>query len=256
MVSSHGWDIPTGQIEEYLESCREFVSSDEKFEHFKRDPRYTRILEHSGYKYMGDKFYGKIKEKYPKLLDDYEIFKVNDSKGFPEIYEWDGLNTSVSTLRYVKTLGEIVENFGNLDGMKIVEIGGGYGGQCLTISRRYKFSDYIIYDLPDVCRLIEKYLEGSGVGQFETKCEVDPLEECDLIVSNYAFSECVPETQDRYFEIMKRSKRGFVTINAFSALSKRKNSDLILMFKKTFPDLIYRDEGYEYPSFVLSWGNA
>lgn len=247
------WLIGQTTRDNYVQACKDAVSSDIFFDNFKKDPRYTEILEHSGYKYMGDVFFNEINTKYPHLLGVYENFKKNDLYGNPEKYTWDGLETSPGTLRYVKTLGEIEKKIGNLNGMNVVEIGGGYGGQCLVLSQYFDMKSYKIYDLEEAGLLAKKYLN-----KFNIELEIGDLYkdcgEVDLVISNYAFSECSANIQDEYIEkVIKKSKHGFVTINAFMPSLERNNDVLIKMFGELFGQVECQRENYQHPNYVITW---
>jgi len=52
----------------------------------------------------------------------------------------------------------MIELFGLLDDAKIVEIGGGYGGQCKIIYDCFEPISYLMIDLGELLKLQEKYL--------------------------------------------------------------------------------------------------
>jgi len=132
-------------------------------------------------------------------------------------YEEFGISISPSTLRYVKVLADILNLYPPLHLADIVEIGGGYGGQCMTIKSYINVKSYTIIDLPEVLALTKKYLERQNVTDV-TFIECDNVEskEYDLCISNYAFTEIDREYQDLYAEkIIKNSKHGYITCNYF-----------------------------------------
>ena len=106
--------------------------------------------------------------------------------------------------------------FRNLDGQRIVEIGGGYGGQCFVIHSGARPASYTLVDLPEPLKLQRRYLEALGVKgvTFAVPSELDPSEEYDLVVSNYAFSECRGDAQEDYLTtVLRPASRGYVTCN-------------------------------------------
>ena len=126
---------------------------------------------------------------------------------------------SPTTLRYIKILTDLKKFFGSLDDMNIVEIGCGYGGQSKIICDVYDVKSYTYIDLPDVVKLIEKYTNRISVNtdkKFIASNEVDEkIEgEYDLVISNYAFTECIPSVQKKYIDlVLNNSKRGYITCN-------------------------------------------
>jgi hypothetical protein len=96
---------------------------------------------------------------------------------------------------------------------KIVEIGGGYGGQCQIIQTAFEVQCYEIVDLPEVWTLQKKYLSKFNV--LVSKLPENPIYwEWDLCISNYALSEIKEPLQRNYVKgICKNSTNGYVTAN-------------------------------------------
>ena len=61
-------------------------------------------------------------------------------------------------------------------------------------------------DLPEPLALQRRYVEALGVEGviFAVPRELDPIAEYDLVVSNYAFSECRGDAQDHYLATVLR----------------------------------------------------
>lgn len=193
------WMIKDKILEQYLTACKEANIND-----FKRDLRLTRIFEHCseavGYKYLRN-----VIKDNAQLLD---IEFTNDLYGNPVIHDYETIKASASTLQYIGVLSNIIKEFGSLNGKRIVEIGGGYGGQCRTILDIYKPDCYHIIDLPEVCELQMRYLEGLPV-----ECFTEPTrQKYDLVISNYAISE-IPDNSEYMEQIIAKSKHGYLTCN-------------------------------------------
>ena len=198
----------------YRNTCQRAADEDSLFTNFKRDPGYIGVLEHLG-KCTGIPYLKIIKDQTPELLQQIEVFRQNDTLGNPrrDFYEDIGL-ISTTTIRYIKVASDLITLFDSLDGKSIVEIGGGYGGQCFILSQLFKFEKYTIIDLPEALALTKKYLDKHGV----TNVEFIPFDQSvkdqafDLVISNYAFNECKPEMQRKYMrEILANSSAGYIT---------------------------------------------
>jgi hypothetical protein len=138
-------------------------------------PEYTKILEHTtehyGHEYiklMFDEFDREV------LLLDWTKLKENDSIGNPNIVNFSELNPylilndchySPSTIYYIyrglHIIKHLLKNAG--DNTNILEIGGGYGGQCKLLldmcnMLNIKINSYGIIDLSDSSKLQRKYL--------------------------------------------------------------------------------------------------
>ena len=207
----------------YRLACLEAAHNEESFSIFKQDSRYKEILEHTDYK-TGLLYLEEIKEN-TKLLESIRSFSVNDKLGNPEVFMFPGIGLfSPSTLRYVKVYADLVKRFRNLSHLKITEIGGGYGGQCLIIHQHANPKSYRIFDLPEPLLLTQRYLMKSKAEKTDLCTLEKPIVlsqssalESDLLISNYAFSEIDSQIQKIYLEkVIINSKKGYMTMNSIS----------------------------------------
>jgi putative sugar O-methyltransferase len=204
----------------YRDVCRMAYEDDNLFEGFKSDDIYKEILEHTSPE-QGKKYYDEIEKFNPHLLEDDNIEKAikNDMIGNPIKVFYENLYISPSTLRYLKVVSDLINLYGSLDNMDIVEIGVGYGGQALIICNFFNIKSYTLVDIDEVLKLSEKYLEYHDPEtelKFYNQFQL-PDKEYDLVISNYAFSECTKQTQDIYTKkILNMSKRGYMTNNNIS----------------------------------------
>lgn len=203
----------TGVAKKYSEFCL-LASKDEAiFSKFRRNPIFCQVMEHFT-RDQGEKFYNTIKREHKELFKYFSHFRSSENYGGPIVYNYGGILLSPSTLRYIKVFSTIVDCIGELEGLKIIEIGGGYGGQCKIIKDIYNV-DYYFVDLPEVNELAKKYLGKLGINDI-TFYDYKNIkkQEYDLVISNHAFSELNREIQDYYNNmIIKNSKRGFFTCN-------------------------------------------
>ncbi len=189
------WIVKGQQLESYLQACRDAVAN---ITTFKQDERLHAIFEHCP-KYIADEYYQVIPE--PLLNKGW----TNDFYGSPKLHNYGQKKYSTSTLQYIGVLANLINHFGSLNGLRIVEIGGGYGGQCRTIYDMFTPECYHIIDLPEVCELQKKYCQAS--------CFTEPTgQQYDLVISNYALSEIV--NNSLYIEqVVKKSEHGYITCN-------------------------------------------
>ena len=126
---------------------------------FKSNPNYTYILEHVS-KNQGEE-YLKCILSLTKITTD-EIIKfcaLNDAIGNPKKEKYDNLIISVSptSLRYIFHSHLILTYMKKINNLKvdIIELGGGYGGLCLSLyhfSHKYgiHINSYKICDLSNI----------------------------------------------------------------------------------------------------------
>jgi putative sugar O-methyltransferase len=205
-------------LEVYKQFCKSAAENDEIFKIFRSHKKYTRMLEHVSYD-LGQEYLNVIKDKNPHLLNLIHKFKENDKYGSPQVYDYDVATISPTTLRYIKVLSDIIDLFGNLENKNIIEMGGGYGGQCRVISCLFNYKSYTIVDLPEVCPLINRYLTTSNVTNANAIALSDLSEnhKYDLFISNYAFTELPISLQLEYIDkVINKSEHGYITCNFLS----------------------------------------
>jgi len=202
----------------YLEICRGAVKDARLFNNFKNQKEYVKVLEHVTYE-QGLAYLNYIKSNFPYILDFMEKIAENDKIGNPRKFWYKEIDMFMSptTLRYSKVLVDLIENFGRLDGLDIVEIGCGYGGQCAVIHDFSIPASYTLVDLPDVLLLAEKFLKKRGIEKVILNIPQEVgAKKYDLCISNYAFTELTRDYQQLYNEkIIQKSRMGYMTCNYF-----------------------------------------
>jgi putative sugar O-methyltransferase len=203
-------------IQNYLKVCQNAILNKNVYDNFKNNRSYTKILEHVGFD-CGQDYLNEVKEHFPFLLRFISKFITNDKIGNPVVFNYEDIGFAVSptTLRYVKILGDLMNFFGGLDNLNIVEIGGGYGGQCKIIYDIAKPKSYTIIDLPEVLPLVSKYLKEFDINDVILKNPRDRFEKnYDLFISNYSFTELIREEQEYYNKnIIQKSACGYMICN-------------------------------------------
>lgn len=199
---------------QYENFCYQAATDEALFQKFKGHETYRSVLEHVSYE-IGKECLQIIQEQTPEFFNLMNIFRQTDSIGAPYTYYYPKAGQfSPTTLRYIKVASDLKVLFGSeLDQANIVEIGGGFGGQCKIISDLYTFKSYTIIDLPGPLALTRKFLESQGVKNviYKPFNETISTESFDLAISNYAYTECTPEMQDKYCqEVLSRSTRGYM----------------------------------------------
>jgi hypothetical protein len=186
------------------------------FSQFRREPACIGMMEHVSYE-QGWQLLQIIKTRYPHLAPYLSAIAAEDvvGKPIPAYYPSVGW-ISPTTLRYVKIAGDLQAIFKYLHPLKIIEIGGGYGGQCKILHDIWGFDHYTLIDLKACLPLIEKYLSQFGISAISCISTHGPLS-CDLLISNHAFSEIDREEQLLYLnQIIKHAPRGYITYNQIS----------------------------------------
>ncbi len=210
------WTLQDSAVVPYLSACRAAAQGSDFFKGFKSHPAYRHVLEHVSYE-EGQQYLDEVEIDYKDKLDE---IKENDALGTPVTCSYKGVGTiSPTTVRYLKNTSDIVNKFGtSFD--SIVEIGGGYGGLCKVMSSFVEFENYLLIDLEECNMLSRKYLSNFDLPTMSYQAEeiVDVEDNFDLLVSNYALSECNRETQMMYIErFVKKSDKFYLMHNNFHA---------------------------------------
>lgn len=245
----------------YIRAVKEAIHDYSTFTKFKRDPRYTAILEHASIQ-QGQECFDIIQTESPNFIQRIDDFKVNDIEGGATTHNYERIGEiSPSTLRYLKVASDIKKIFGEINFNKIAEVGIGYGGQLLINDKVLNFNEYHLFDLPPVLELASKYLEChilNNCYRTYTLNQHDALVEYDLSISNYAFSELPSKLQIKYIEkIFSRSKKGYLTMNSGLPNSAFQGDKLTLLdLQSLLPKFeIIAEKPLTHPgNYIIVWG--
>lgn len=218
------WLVKGEILDNYLTACKEA-----DFNTFKNDWRLRPIFEHTK-KYIACSYIDLVRKNNSHLLS---VKWTNDTIGDPTLQDINGWYGSNATAQYVGVLSNLIDLYKSLDGLDILEIGGGYGGQALCILDIFSPKSYTILDLPEVNELQYKVL-----GDQVTLTSTIPKKKYDLVISNYALSE-IPD-QEPYQKLLKRCKHGYITCNT---------EFVNLDWAHRSPDV----DGERPTNFILTW---
>lgn len=243
------WILDNYNEQGYLKTCKAASENDDAFSDFRNNTFFGLIVENSPLK-SGREYYDCIQKKYPWLISLMDNFISSDKYGNPKTYKIGDWVISPSTMRYIKTLGDLVKAFGHpyLDNKRIAEIGPGYGGLCKIIHDVYEPSVYCLYDQTEPLLLQQRFLREFGVQPrlMPTKLGT-PKIEFDLCIAMYSWSELTHDHQIEYMNnVMKKSKNLYIMLNYDMEFSYN-------LIKESFPEenitdynLFYDDNNMEY----------
>jgi putative sugar O-methyltransferase len=244
----------------YVTSVMKAVGDPNIFRRFKSQKDYQLILEHVS-KADGMSYLSILQDRSDNFLQkSLSSILIDDSLGSPIKYEYPGYNIALSptTLRYIKVASDIFQYFGS-GFNSVAEIGCGYGGQCIVNDELLDVKKTILFDLPPVNLLIEKYIESFLLnGSYTTKTlNTAPDRTYDLVVSNYAFSELPKPLQLIYVKkVLSRSSRGYLTMNSGRGGHWDQNKLSVDELREFLPDFRVIDE---IPltaerNYIIVWG--
>ena len=219
MSTYKGWEAEEQIAVDYLETCRSAVADDAVFAKFKSLQGYKNILEHVTPRQGAEYLQTALEMSEEAFLDNLESFKENDTVGSPDTFSYPETGKiSPTTIRYIKNVFEMATLIEDAPISRVVEVGGGYGGLCKTLSVVCDFDEYILVDLPEAVAVQEKYLK--NFPELYAKCkfiscdDVEEVKDVDLFISNYALSECDYDTQVNYYDkLVANSKFAYIIYN-------------------------------------------
>lgn len=137
---------------------------------------------------QGVKFLDYIREYYPDLLVHLDKFRQNDSIGNPIVFNYGTIGFfSPTTLYYIKTAGDLRKEFGDLSKKHIVEIGGGYGGQCKILNDLGGFASYTLVDSAEANALSQKVLSHFGIQNVRYVDQLPLDQNTDILIWHSTF---------------------------------------------------------------------
>lgn len=214
----------------YEQLCQSASENEKDFAHFRRHPDYAAAVENVSAGH-GSEYLNVILRNYHDLEAYCERFLEADAYGDPVVHQYGGAwKFSPTTLRSIKIAADLRREFKDLSSMHIVEIGGGCGGLCKILSDLVGFASYTLIDLPACNVLSRKYLERLGIQNvhFADATNLSELDEYDLVISSYAFSEFDRATQLLYVEkVIKPTPRGYI-VGKFTSSGPRFTVDELM----------------------------
>jgi hypothetical protein len=150
-ASSISEDLP------YLQICKLALEDVLTFNTFKSNIEYRAVLEHCSFD-QGNEYLDLLDKNSSAFMKLASIAKSDFGKPLRYTYKKLG-RISPTQIRYAKIAQDLELLFGSLAGMKIAEIGVGYGGQANHILASNKVAKYFFYDLEWPGKLAIKCLE-------------------------------------------------------------------------------------------------
>ena len=199
----------------YTEFCRRAATDDACFAGFREDPTYAAVVS-SKLVYEGRDYFALLQQRGfdPGF---FASIAAHDRIGGVKLASFEAVGAvAPQTMRYVKVLSDLERLFGSLDGASIVEIGGGFGGQCAVIAKRFGFARYTLVDLAEPLQLARRYLETLSIANVEfARFDELPINgRYDLVISCYALSELSRTAQVMHLQrVLLRARAGYLLWN-------------------------------------------
>jgi hypothetical protein len=226
----------TVKTEDYshVEICLKSINDENYFNSFKRNEKFTSILEHTS-EIFGREYVQLIVTEFSDLIKliDWVKVKENDKLGGAVLVNFNELSSFIDLPDYnfsPSTIGYLYKGLSFLKFMasknkktiNILEIGAGYGGQCKLIKDLaplfdIKIGDYGLIDLQAVSDLQRKYLTTLNYNNisyygYEELKDFDIFDKYDVLISVYALGEFDIEVQNFYVNNVLKNIKDFYLI--------------------------------------------
>jgi hypothetical protein len=211
-------------------TCNNIVSNEQT--NWKSLDGVTYMLEHLPHFHAITYLDNLLKDNFP--VDDIKhLVSLNDKYGGATLHNFKSdIVSSTSSIRYVRHALDICnhiksKNIG--EPLRIIEVGGGYGGLCLILNEYAKMhnvniAEYHIYDIPHVQSLQKYYLKNfpdvyskvtwKDCTTFGADIQSDMN---NFIISNYCISEIPEEYRNNYLQnIIPKVAGGYMAWNYIS----------------------------------------
>ena len=210
------WLIKENIENRYLDACIKAVKNNNYFSRFRRIKKYQSILS-GGERKIGTDAIKKIRQynKLNELINHINIIKESDVIGKPIKHSFNNIGRlDPTTLKYFSDYIEI-KNFYGKKFNNIIEIGGGYGGLCLILSKFVNFNKYFLIDLPPPLRLQKKFLQKNAVKKILFIDDIEKIKKTsfDLLIADSSLSELSLENIKKYFSLIENSKLCYIKFN-------------------------------------------
>jgi len=230
------WGVNKDLMNVYLNEC---ILAVDDLTNFKRGRGFSNIVGNDlRRESVARSFMNYLRVNFPELISRVDLFKANDIYGAPNIYKLYGVDISPGTLRYMKVLSDVI----HFEPQSVVEIGSGYGGQALVITKWFEDAQYTLIDLQEPLSLAKHYLNQTCPGGNFVYFSTDDIDvrNYDLVISDYCLSEFDEEGVDFYVNhVIKHCKYGYFSVNVPEG--KRRNY-LLTRLWEVFDEVKVKDE--------------
>lgn len=183
-----------------------------------------------------------VVDAFDRVVDLPYVSK-NDRIGSPKLHN----GKSAATLRFMKVIQELK----HLPIKSIVEIGGGYGGQCL-VAKEIIDVEYTIVDIPEALELSKAYLQANDVDARFISSDNVPSLYCDLMISDYCLSELDETGVDFY---LSKIKSKYIHI-ASNSIGDRKDKFIARLRKQYHLTIVEENPKTSHHENIVIFGVA
>ena len=181
--------------------------------------------------FQGNRWISRL-EDVQWVVDALPTIRALDAIGGPVYYTYAEPFGDISgtMLRYLNTTYEILRDYPALKetaGLRVLEIGGGYGGLAAVFTKFARCA-YTLIEVEPVKSLATKYLDAALGAEERARCTVlspqealaGGLEDIDMIISEYSLSELTMEGIEAYMPLFRRTKHIYLAMNIWDETKK------------------------------------
>ena len=208
------WDVVANHPQQLVEDCRNAACNDDAFSRFKSGPRICNLTGGQTRR-LAVPFWQYATYHWPDCFSHRRFFQRIDSIG--GLHERQSVandfSISPNLAKDIATLATTLRCFPSLEGLRIAEIGGGFGQLASIIMQTQQPKAYTIFDVLGVSELQQRYTREVGIGKVDSACQY-PLSEIplDLIIVNYEYAPIPEYSRSQLLRyLLAKIPRGFIT---------------------------------------------
>lgn len=184
------WMVDPEIREHYELFCRQAARSETVFADFRDRAMIVGVMEHVS-REEANHFLDHLEEQWPGWFSEAESTLARlDAVGRNLM--------SPTMIRYAYRARDLHAWCPSLDGGRIVEIGGGYGGLAAVVKSFYSPASYSIIDIGHANELQAKYLAAAGIEGVTYLRHPEDAGEIDLLIADFSLCELDAEWREFY----------------------------------------------------------
>jgi len=209
------WWIPSQIAEQFVADCKDAAEDPVLFNSFRQMESITNVVDNKNSAGILGLWYF-VKHFNPRLTEDADFLIALDEIGSPDLARiTPELSLCPTTVATLADLSVLLTCFESLKGLRIVEIGGGYGSLAALITHFCDPASYVIYDLPEVCFLQKQFLTKMSIDSVRFCSDPEEVCESDLLLSDSALSELSASIRMKYAEsLLVHADKGWLQWNS------------------------------------------
>lgn len=207
-------EVVIDRSKQLVRDCRKAARDDADFSRFKSIPQIQKLVGKQ-VRHWTVPFWQYAAYHWPDCFSHRESFQKIDRFGglLARQPVTNDLSISSNLAKDVATLATILRCFQSLGGLRIAEIGGGFGQLASIITQTQRPESYTIFDVPGVSDLQRRYTQEISVEKVDCVCQYPSSKiPFDLIIINHDYAPMSDPVRSQLSRcLLAKIHQGFIT---------------------------------------------